>query len=548
MIRRGSTHHPAAEESDMPSHLRRTALLAALVPALIAVSSAARPAAAALPDGFGDQLVYGPMDRPVGMAFLPDGRLLVIELKTAKVRMLVGGSPAANDPLLTVDSVATAEEEQGLLSIAVDPRWPVKPFVYVHYTALDQTLRLSRFTALGDLDAPASGNLALDPGSRRDLIRDIPDLQGNHNGGTLRFGPDSMLYWSVGEDAYACQAIDSTRLHGVVARMDVRPLPDAPGPPDKALLVPADNPFANRPNVNLRLTWALGLRNPFRFHIDAPTGRVFIADVGWIYYEEVDIADQPGMDFGWPYYEGTQAYVTTECGPLQPAGLAPPAHQYTRAEFCPFPNPLDCAASIIGGVVYRRNPAAPFAFPAEYDGDYFYSEYYDGFLRRLSEDGGSWSIAAPVPGQPATTSWGTGYREVTDYVPGPDGAIYYTRMAYSYQAGTGEVRRIQYSNGGASVPPRGGDLLAFASNPTPARGSATLQWSLAREAPVRLAIFDALGRRVRTLVPESVRGAGEHFVRWDGGTDSGGHVASGVYLARLVVDGRVHELRLPYLR
>lgn len=516
--------------------------------ALLAMSAGASGAAPVVPTDFTDQLIYSTMDRPVGMAFLPDGRLLIVELKTAKVRMLVGGTLGAFDPLVTVDSVQAAEEEQGLLSIAIDPRWPDKPYVYMHYTALGQTLRISRFTAQGDLDAPASGNLSLDPLSRRDLIRDIDDLQGTHNGGTLRFGPDSMLYFSVGEDAFACQAIDSTRFHGVIARMDVRALPDSPGPPDKALLVPADNPFASHPNLNLRLTWALGLRNPFRFHIDRATGRLFIADVGWIYYEEVNIADAPGLDFGWPYYEGTQVYVTNECGPLQPPGLSPPAFQYGRADFCPLPNPQDCAASIISGGVYRRNPVAPYAFPAEYDGDYFFSDYYGGILRRIKDTAGTWSLAPPVAGQPSTVDWGRGYNEVTDYAQGPDGAIYYLRMGNGHTAGTGEVRRIQHASGNVSVPSQKTAEVSFAPYPLPARGGTRLEWSLPRPASVRLTIYDALGRRVRSLQPEAVLPAGEHGVRWSGESDAGARVASGIYIARLVVDGAVYERRLPYLR
>jgi glucose/arabinose dehydrogenase len=248
-------------------------------------------AQAQLPTGYQDQLLVSTLDVPVGLAFLPDGRLITCELKSGRLRMIVNGELAGIDPIGVVDSVETLGQEEGLLSVAVDPRWPAKPFVYVHSTALDSTLRISRLTATGDLSDGTSGNLAIVPGSRRDLIRDIANRSEYHNGGCLRFGPDSMLYVSLGEDANACAASDTTLLNGVVLRLDVRNLPDTPGPPNKALLVPADNPWAGSANLNQRLVYARGLRNPFRFWIDAPTGRLFIGDTGVQSYDEVDLAE-----------------------------------------------------------------------------------------------------------------------------------------------------------------------------------------------------------------------------------------------------------------
>jgi hypothetical protein len=326
--------------------------------------------------------------------------------------------------------------------------------------------------------------------------------------------------------------------------MDVRGLPDSPGPPDKALLVPADNPYAHRSNPNLRLVWALGLRNPFRFQIDPLNGRLFIADVGWTTYEEMNVADQGGLDFGWPYREGTAQYVTNECGPLPPPGLTPPSYQYARTDYCSG----GCAATIVGGVLYRRNPSAPFAFPTEYEGSYFFSDYYEGFQRRLTENAGTWSLATPVAGQPNANDWGREYREVTDYVQGQDGAIYYARMAYNYTDGSGEVRRIAFVNGSLDAPRPKASVVLFAPYPSPAAGEVTVPWSMPRAGNARVTIYDALGRRVRALQPEARHTAGDHRLRWDGRDDHGARVASGVYRVRLVVDGEVQERRLSFLR
>jgi glucose/arabinose dehydrogenase len=530
-----------------PTHaLRRLAARSGLlIGGLVAITAIAAPAGAQiqLPTGFSDQLVYDPLDRPVGLAFLPDGRMLMIELKTARIRMIVGSALAAVDPVGTVDSVDTNEEETGLLGIAVDPRWPSKPFLYAMYTATNATIRISRYAAQGDLANGTSGNLSINPASRRDLIRDVSTINTNHNGGTLRFGPDSLLYASFGEDARGCMAIDSTTLFGVIARMDVRNLPDVPGPPNKALMVPPGNPYATHPNVNARLVYAMGLRNPFRFAIDPQTGGLYIADVGWLTYEEINVAPTGGIDFGWPYFEGTQVYVTNECGPLPPPVLTPPAFEYDRAEYCP-----ECGAAVIGGVLYRPVVGSSVSFPAGYEGNYFFSDYYDGFMWRIRKNGSVWE-RQPAAGQPNATDWARGYGEVTDYVEGPDGAIYYARMAYGYQAGTGQIRRITFNSHGTGVPMLDrGDVRFAPPTPSPARGAATLTYALARGANVRLTLYDAMGRLVRRLVPATAQPAGEYRVKWNGDTEDGRPAPAGVYVARLVVDGRPLDQRVPLLR
>src|SRR5262245_10571399 len=75
-------------------------------------------AQAAVPTGFADQLVTSGLAAPVGMAFLPDGRLLVIEQTTARVRLIVNGALAAVDPVGTVPLVNTSGGERGLLGLA----------------------------------------------------------------------------------------------------------------------------------------------------------------------------------------------------------------------------------------------------------------------------------------------------------------------------------------------------------------------------------------------------------------------------------------------
>ena len=224
-------------------------------------------------------------DLPVAFAFLPDGRILLLELQAATVRVSVPGSGTAVD-LHTVPDVETAGAEQGLQGIAVDPAWPTRPYLYLYYNHVGGVNHLTMYTVSGELSDPSSTALALsDP---YHLLTDIPDVRAWHNGGTARFGPDGMLYLSLGDDGAACDAQDPGVLAGSILRLDVSGMPGGgSGPPAKAAITPADNPFAG-PDDNTRLTYAWGLRNPFRFTVDPATGDLFVGDVGFLSHEEVD--------------------------------------------------------------------------------------------------------------------------------------------------------------------------------------------------------------------------------------------------------------------
>src|SRR5262249_58445081 len=139
----------------------------------------------------------------------------------------------------------------GLVGLAVEPNWPLRPFVYVYYNALGGSVRLSRYAVQGDLTDGSSGVLGIDPASRLDVLRDIPDSTEFHNAGGLRFGPDGMLYLALGDDGDACAAQDSSSMKGVIVRLDVSHLPaGATGPPDRFTLAAAGNPYAISNNAN----------------------------------------------------------------------------------------------------------------------------------------------------------------------------------------------------------------------------------------------------------------------------------------------------------
>lgn len=436
-----------------------------MLPALggLALAAPERASPTTIPTGFTDLAMVPGLDTPVGMTFLPDGRLLVIEQKSAVIKLVIFGATTTVTPILTVPEVNAFGSEQGLLGIAVDPGWPNRPFLYVHYDHTgDNRIRVSRFTVTGDLAFTGNGSLAIDPASRYHLLTNVLDVASNHNGGTLRFGPDGMLYASFGEDAIKCAAQDSVTLRGVILRLDVSRLPlSAPGvTAPKALVAAPGNPFAAHPDSNARLVWTLGLRNPFRFHIDVPTGYLFITDVGESIWEEVDVATSGGLNFGWPHYEGP-AVTTTSC-PDNNSGFVAPIYSYDRS---------GSPASFISAGRYRRPASGLDRFPANYEGDYFFIDYFLGFMRRLVNSGGTWSLAAAVPGQPSATNWGTGFTYVSDWAQGASGALWYCRQFDdSFQPGTGEIRRISYASGSAPA------IGFIQATPGADGASATIRW------------------------------------------------------------------------
>lgn len=465
-----------------------------LILALLAGLAAPRPAGAVpdLPDGFLDVEVAQGLREPVGLAFLPDGRALVVEQTTGVVWIVVTLN-GEKGVACTVPDISTGSE-RGLLGIAVDPAWPARPYVYVHLTHAGGTIRIRRYHASGALSDPLSRTLAL--GDPYGVLNDIPDVSDLHNGGTLRFGPDGMLYASVGDDDLQCPAQQLTSPRGKILRMTVAALPDTGGAAaPKALITPADNPFPG-PNEIERLVFAKGLRNPFRFQIDPQTGRLYIGDVGELGWEELDEATG-GEEFGWPMREGMHPFPPgLGCG--GPDG-ADPIWEYDRSGF---------SAAIVAGPRYRP-VGGEFDFPPEYDGDLFALDFYQGFLRRLEHDeaSGAWQLAAPAPGQPAPSDWGAGFTTAADFAVGHDGAIYYVTRAGGY------LRRIQPAPQ-TSVAPARGDALAILPNPAPASAGARVRLALSQDGPVELALFDARGRRVRVLLDGS-REAGVYDIALD---------------------------------
>ena len=335
------------------------------------------------------------------MLFTPDGRMLILERTGTVLVVQPGASQPDTTPFLQLSTVNTSDE-RGALGIVLDPGFATNGFFYVMYTHSSLLNRVSRFTAVGNVAAASS---------ERAIWQNDVSAAIYHQGGGLAFGSDGDLYVSVGDNLNrdSAQALDS--FNGKILRLR------SDG------TVPTDNPFFDGTGPNKDAIWALGLRNPFRFSIDPTDGRMLIGDVGEGSWEEVDVG-QRGANYGWPTCEGV-------CGQ---AGLVDPLFTYPH-------NGRD--ASITGGFVYHGGQ-----FGGSYDGSYFYGDYAQNVIRRLTFDA-SGAVTANLPFIPANGQADGPNGDPVDLLQGPDGALYYVDIGPLDVANSGAIRRVRNINGNA---------------------------------------------------------------------------------------------------
>jgi glucose/arabinose dehydrogenase len=499
-------------------------------------------AAVAVPTGFVDQVIVSSgLDQPRAFATLPDGRMLVVEQRSGKVHLIVGNHIASTDPVYTVLDVNPNGYERGVQGIAVDPLFPARPYVYFFYDSFDLNMHLMRCTVGGTINTPTGESLTF--GSERQIINDLPHSYPSHNAGCMRFGPDGMLYASVGDGEEGCTAQDSTWARGCFLRMDLSKVPAGGGTAQvpRGLITPKDNPLSS-PDSNARLVWAYGFRNPWVFGMDPATGTIYTADVGEATQEEVDEVVK-GRNYGWPYREGLT--VQTMAGCTEPGGSGNPANGYVNP-IAAFNRDGALHAVSCAGIYRAVQPGPGVAnWPAEYRGNVFFADYYVGDLIRLKRDAltNKWGRAGAVPGM-ADTAWARGLNAATDYYEGKDGSLYWlSQFDASFANGTGSLHRIVYTGSQAGIPITAASAVRLSCAPDPFVSHAELSFTLPVGGHASLALYDLLGRRVATLFSGDAA-AGETRLRWDGTDARGARAANGVYLARLEAAGVVKTLRV----
>jgi putative heme-binding domain-containing protein len=286
------------------------------------------------------------------------GRFVAVE-KAGKIWSFKD-APDASPKDLLIDLKPDHPALQYAYGIAFHPRWKENGFVFLCYAYADNVpdgTKLARFK-LTQQDPPV-----LDPKSETVLLT---WRSGGHNGGSLQFGPDGMLYISTGDSEVPSPpdplntGQDLSDLLSSILRIDVDHAENG-----KAYAIPADNPFLKTPQARPEI-WAFGFRNPWKISFDAQ-GRLWCGDVGWELWEMIHLV-QRGGNHGWSAYEASQP-IKPET--QRPEPIIPPvaAHPHTEA------------ASITGGYVYHGT-----RFP-ELRGAYIYGDYETGKIWALWHDG-----------------------------------------------------------------------------------------------------------------------------------------------------------------
>ena len=325
----------------------------------------------------------GGFDSPVYVAQPPgDNRRLFVVEQTGRI-MVVRGGRTLTRPFLDIRSSVLSGGEQGLLSIAFPPDYQRSGLFYVYYTGdggqSNKIVEYHRATA--DRADPSSARVVLT----------MPNLEPNHNGGLMLFGPDGLMYVGTGDGGGANDQHGSRgnaqnlgSLLGKILRIDPRA---SGGQPYR---IPSSNPFAGRAGARGEI-YAFGLRNPWRFSFDRRTGDLSIGDVGQDQVEEIDFMRRgraKGRNFGWRPWEGRRRNFN------EPApGAVFPVIQHTHAAgFC----------SITGGYVVR-DPTVP-----SLAGRYVYADFCEGRIRAARLRAGRTTTGRPLnlPRVPQVSSFG----------------------------------------------------------------------------------------------------------------------------------------------
>jgi glucose/arabinose dehydrogenase len=253
------------------------------------------------------------------------------------------------------------QNEEGLLGLAFHPRFADNGEFFVYYTSSRHPPHTSVVARLRVAEgAPQRWDEAF-----AEEVLVVPQPFWNHNGGTVVFGPDGMLYVALGDGGSANDPAGNgqnlTTVLASILRIDVDRRDHGLG-----YAIPPDNPFVDRPGVRGEI-WAYGLRNPWRIAFDRGTGLLWAADVGQDMEEEIDIVERGG-NYGWNLREGERAFGAGGVGPRD--DLVEPVFTYDHS----------VGASIVGGLVYRGS------LVPQLEGRYLYADYVSGKLFALDYD------------------------------------------------------------------------------------------------------------------------------------------------------------------
>ncbi len=221
--------------------------------------------------------VQGDLDHPWGIAFLPDGRMLITE-RPGRLR-IVGGEVDI-PPIVSGTPTVYANGQGGMLDVALDPDFEDNGFVYLTYAAPGPDGSAATAVGRGVLE---DDNLS----SFEQLWVMEPFLTGpNHFGARIAFGPEGHLFVSTGERFQFEPAQELDNHLGKVIRLN------------RDGSIPSDNPFVGQDGAQPEI-WSYGHRNAQSLGFHPETGTLWEAEFGPKGGDELNRIE-PGVNYGWP--------------------------------------------------------------------------------------------------------------------------------------------------------------------------------------------------------------------------------------------------------
>jgi glucose/arabinose dehydrogenase/PKD repeat protein len=467
--------------------------------------------ASTLPTGFRDTVALSGLTNPTVVQFAPDGRIFVGQ-KNGVIKVFQ--SLTDTSPVTVADLSGNVDDywDRGLLGLALPPDFPTNPYLYVLYAydgpiggaphlwgdacptppgaTTDGCLVSARVSRL-----QITGNVMT--GSEQVLVHDWCQQFPSHSIGTLLFGRDGYLYVSGGDGA-SFNNVDYGQYGATYAGDQANPCGDPPGTVGTALTPPTaeggalrsqsvrrtdgpatldgavlridpatgagvpGNPFYSSSDPNARRIVAYGLRNPFRITQRPGTDEVWVGDVGWNTWEEINRLVSPGSanatNFGWPCYEGAAAQSgyqgagLNQCSSLYstPGSVAAPYYTYNHSACVVSYSGCHTGGSSITGMAFYQGGS----YPSQYNGALFFADHSRNEIWAMLP--GSNGLPDPTKLQSfvGVDSTGGAAGHPVDLKIGPGGDLFYVDMD------GGTVHRIVYT--AANQPP----TAVVTANPT----------------------------------------------------------------------------------
>ena len=450
--------------------------------------------AATPPPDFQETVAFSGLTNPTAVRFAEDGRVFVAE-KSGVIKVFDSLTDTSPDTFADLNVNVYNFWDRGLLGLALDPDFPAKPYLYVLYSydhELGSAEPAPRWGSPGVYSDPCpnppgatsngcvvSGRLSrleargnTMQGAEKVLVEDWCQQYPSHSVGSIEFGRDGALYASAGDGASfgfvdygqkgspvnpcgdppsgAGEALTPPSAEGGALRsQDMRTTEDPVTLDGSVIRVdPATgeglptNPFAGAADENARRIMGYGFRNPFRLTARPDADEMWVSDVGWRGWEEINVLPTGGgaRNFGWPCHEGPERQDGYESANLNicedlyatPGAVTAPHHAYAHDNPVMSGDTCPTGGSSIAGVAFGLSGGQS-SYPAKYDGALFFADYSRGCI---------WAMPQGPDGDPSpelTETFVADAAHPVNLQVGPGGDLFYVDFV------GGTIRRIQYT-------------------------------------------------------------------------------------------------------